>query len=34
VKSRLHRARTHVREQLLASGYWLKDGAPESLQSV
>lgn len=25
VKSRLHRARTQVREHLLASGYWLKD---------
>lgn len=29
VKSRLHRARAQVREQLLGSGYWLKDGAPE-----
>ena len=29
VKSRLHRARGMVREQLLQSGYWLKDGAPE-----
>lgn len=29
VKSRLHRARAQVREQLLASGYWMKDGAPE-----
>lgn len=29
VKSRLHRARAQVREQLLASGYWIKDGAPE-----
>lgn len=29
VKSRLHRARAQVREQLLASGYWVKDGAPE-----
>ncbi len=27
VKSRLHRARAQVREQLLASGYWLKDDA-------
>lgn len=26
VKSRLHRARGMVREQLLCSGYWLKDG--------
>lgn len=26
VKSRLHRARAMVREQLLQSGYWLKDG--------
>jgi RNA polymerase sigma factor (sigma-70 family) len=34
VKSRLHRARTQVREQLLASGYWLKDGAPEPLHNV
>ncbi|MCV2350544.1 RNA polymerase sigma factor [Paucibacter sp. Y2R2-4] len=25
VKSRLHRARAQVREQLLASGYWMKD---------
>ncbi|MBC3872647.1 RNA polymerase sigma factor [Undibacterium flavidum] len=30
VKSRLHRARTQVREQLMSSGYWLKDEAPES----
>ncbi len=29
VKSRLHRARAQVREQLLNSGYWLKDGEPE-----
>ena len=29
VKSRLHRARAQVREQLLASGYWMKDGGPE-----
>ena len=29
VKSRLHRARAQVREYLLASGYWMKDGAPE-----
>lgn len=28
VKSRLHRARAMVREHLLSSGYWLKDGAP------
>lgn len=34
VKSRLHRARAQVREQLLASGYWLKDGAPEPLKPV
>ncbi len=34
VKSRLHRARTQVREQLLASGYWLKDGAPEPLKEA
>ncbi|MEJ2793370.1 RNA polymerase sigma factor [Iodobacter sp. LRB] len=27
VKSRLHRARAQVREQLLASGYWRKDEA-------
>lgn len=31
VKSRLHRARAQVREHLLASGYWLKDGAPEPM---
>jgi len=30
VKSRLHRARGLVRERLLASGYWLKDGALEA----
>lgn len=29
VKSRLHRARGSVREQLLDSGYWLKDGTPQ-----
>ena len=29
VKSRLHRARGMVREQLLSSGYWLKDGEPD-----
>ncbi|MBT9491001.1 MAG: sigma-70 family RNA polymerase sigma factor [Paucibacter sp.] len=28
VKSRLHRARAQIREHLLASGYWQKDGAP------
>jgi RNA polymerase sigma factor (sigma-70 family) len=28
VKSRLHRARAQVREQLMSSGYWLKDDAP------
>lgn len=33
VKSRLHRARTQVREHLLASGYWLKDGEPEPSKS-
>jgi RNA polymerase sigma factor (sigma-70 family) len=33
VKSRLHRARTQVREHLLASGYWLKDGTPEVSKS-
>ena len=27
VKSRLHRARTMIREDLLASGYWAKDAA-------
>jgi RNA polymerase sigma factor (sigma-70 family) len=30
VKSRLHRGRTRVREQLMASGYWLKDGLPQA----
>lgn len=30
VKSRLHRSRARIREQLLASGYWLKDGLPQS----
>ncbi len=34
VKSRLHRARAQVREHLLASGYWLKDGAPEASSRV
>lgn len=29
VKSRLHRARTHVREQLMASGYWAEGTEPE-----
>jgi RNA polymerase sigma factor (sigma-70 family) len=29
VKSRLHRARAQVREHLMASGYWMKDGALE-----
>jgi RNA polymerase sigma factor (sigma-70 family) len=29
VKSRLHRARAQVREHLLASGYWEKDGMVE-----
>ncbi|MEJ6004725.1 sigma-70 family RNA polymerase sigma factor [Paucibacter sp. AS339] len=33
VKSRLHRARAQVREQLLASGYWMKDGALEAPES-
>lgn len=33
VKSRLHRARATVRDQLLASGYWLKDGVPEANRS-
>jgi RNA polymerase sigma factor (sigma-70 family) len=33
VKSRLHRARAQVREQLMSSGYWLKDDAPESSQN-
>ncbi len=32
VKSRLHRARSMVRTQLLAGGYWLKDGAPEPVE--
>lgn len=30
VKSRLHRARAQVREHLLASGYWRKDGVTEA----
>ena len=34
VKSRLHRARAQVREHLVSSGYWLKDGAPEPLKTV
>ncbi len=34
VKSRLHRARAQVREHLLASGYWMKDGAPEPSHDV
>ena len=29
VKSRLHRARAMVREQLLACGYWAQDGLPK-----
>ena len=29
VKSRLHRARSQVRNHLMNSGYWLKDGDPE-----
>lgn len=29
VKSRLHRARAMVREDLMGSGYWMKDGAVE-----
>jgi RNA polymerase sigma factor (sigma-70 family) len=33
VKSRLHRARAAVRERLLASGYWLKDGATSTPES-
>ncbi len=32
VKSRLHRARAQVREHLMASGYWMKDGALEPRQ--
>lgn len=32
VKSRLHRARAQVREQLLNSGYWMKDGTPEAME--
>ena len=32
VNSRLHRTRTQVREHLLASDYWLKDGGPEALK--
>lgn len=31
VKSRLHRARAMVRERLMASGYWNKDGGIDSL---
>jgi len=31
VKSRLHRARTMVRERLMASGYWSKDGNMDGL---
>jgi RNA polymerase sigma factor (sigma-70 family) len=34
VKSRLHRARAQVRAHLLASGYWLKDGAPEPMKTA
>ena len=34
VKSRLHRARAQVREHLLTSGYWLKDGEPQPLKTV
>lgn len=34
VKSRLHRARAQVREHLLASGYWDKDGAMEPVNPV
>jgi len=34
VKSRLHRARAQVREHLLTSGYWLKDGEPQPLKEV
>ncbi|MFZ6818352.1 RNA polymerase sigma factor [Undibacterium sp. Ji22W] len=33
VKSRLHRARAQVREQLMSSGYWLKDDAQEDFPS-
>ena len=32
VKSRLHRARAQVREHLLASGYWDKDGVMEPVK--
>ena len=31
VKSRLHRARGRVREQLVASGYWTKDGSMDGI---
>ena len=31
VKSRLHRARQMIRQQLLAGGYWLNDGVPEAV---
>ncbi|MDR3016054.1 sigma-70 family RNA polymerase sigma factor [Delftia acidovorans] len=34
VKSRLHRARATVREHLLASGYWAKDGATPGERDV
>lgn len=34
VKSRLHRARAMVREHLLASGYWTKDGLPQGERDV
>ena len=32
VKSRLHRARAMVRERLMASGYWNKDGGIDGLR--
>ena len=34
VKSRLHRARSQVRTQMMSSGYWLKDGLPEPVDQT
>jgi DNA-directed RNA polymerase specialized sigma24 family protein len=33
VKSRLHRARAMMKERLVASGYWTKDGETPSEQT-